>query len=112
MKIRNISNLSNDELHAELKRGAKFIRFAYCLSFLFWSSQKYSDIYLVRAERSLVFTSARFCVISLLLGWWAIPFGPVRTIRSLRINLNGGMNVSAEVINALRSYMRHKKRRK
>jgi hypothetical protein len=32
---------------------------------------------------------------SLLLGWWGLPWGPIRTVQALVVNFNGGESVTA-----------------
>ena len=36
---------------------------------------------------------AQHSLITLLLGWWGIPWGPIRTVQALYINLRGGQMV-------------------
>ena len=45
--------------------------------------------------------SAGFCGLSLLLGWWGIPWGPIWTIGTVFKNLTGGVDVTANVLQAL-----------
>jgi hypothetical protein len=33
-------------------------------------------------------------LLSLLFGWWGLPWGPVRTIQALVVNFSGGLNVT------------------
>ncbi|WP_245840625.1 hypothetical protein [Ohtaekwangia koreensis] len=35
-----------------------------------------------------------------LLGWWGIPWGPIYSIGSLVHNLNGGKDVTQEILNS------------
>jgi hypothetical protein len=37
---------------------------------------------------------ALFTMVSLLLGWWGIPFGPIFTVRAVVKNLSGGQVVT------------------
>ena len=39
-----------------------------------------------------------YILISVLLGWWGIPWGPIWTIQSLYINLKGGKDITSEVL--------------
>jgi hypothetical protein len=38
-----------------------------------------------------------YTIVSLLLGWWGIPWGPLHTIEALKTNLNGGIDVTSDV---------------
>ena len=42
-----------------------------------------------------------FTAISLLVGWWGIPWGPIYTVQTMVMNLKGGKDVTREVIAAL-----------
>jgi len=43
-------------------------------------------------------------LLSLIAGWWGIPWGLIFTSQSLYINLRGGNDVTNEVANALRLF--------
>jgi hypothetical protein len=36
------------------------------------------------------------------MGWWGIPWGPIRSVQSLWTNLKGGVDVTAEVANGMK----------
>ena len=42
-----------------------------------------------------------YTLISLLLGWWGIPWGPVYTIGSIFNNPTGGKDVTGDVLAAM-----------
>ncbi|HMC14527.1 MAG TPA: hypothetical protein VKI18_02775 [Albitalea sp.] len=101
MKIHGIENLSNSEINAELRRGAKFVVFQYCISIIVMSFKRSSAIYFVRACEGTAGRTAGFCGLSLLLGWWGIPWGPIWTLGTVFKNLGGGVDVTANVLSAL-----------
>jgi hypothetical protein len=43
----------------------------------------------------------KYTAISLIMGWWGIPWGPIYTCKSLYMNLSGGKDVTAKVSNNL-----------
>jgi hypothetical protein len=57
-----------------------------------------TDVYFIRAGEGTVGKSIGFTLVSLVVGWWGIPWGPIYTIGSLFTNLSGGKNVTNEVI--------------
>ena len=97
MKIRGIENLTNDELNFELQRGAKFVLYQYCVSALIITFKRGSDIYFLRPGESAVSKGLPFTFLSLVAGWWGIPWGPIYTIQSLVTNLRGGKDVTDQV---------------
>ena len=101
MKIVGIENMPVEQLKLELKRGGKFVIFAYCYSLLVMTFKKGSDIHFVKAGESRVLKGLPFTLVSLLAGWWGIPWGPIYTISSIATNLGGGKDVTTEVLAAL-----------
>ncbi|MCB9520396.1 MAG: hypothetical protein H6699_05885 [Myxococcales bacterium] len=93
--------MTHDELERALARGGKFVLYQYCISVLILTFKRPSDIYFVRAEESAVVRGLGFTLLSLVGGWWGIPWGPIYTIQSLWVNLRGGRDVTDEVMTSL-----------
>lgn len=89
------------QLKNELQSGARFVVFQYCVSMLVITFKRPSDIYFVRPGESVASIGLVFTLISLLLGWWGIPWGPVYTIQTLAVNFRGGTDVTQKVFAAL-----------
>lgn len=98
MKIRNISGLSAAALEREATNGAKFIQYAYTVSFLITTIKRESSVYMVRPSKSSKGKQLFFTLVSCLFGWWGIPNGPKQTLASIRTNLKGGKDVTDEVM--------------
>jgi len=103
MRIRGIEGMQASELNHELQRGGKFVHFNYCASIVILTFKRPSDIYFVRSGENPLMKGLPFSLISLVAGWWGIPWGPIYTVQSLYRNFNGGRDVTAEVVNSLRS---------
>ncbi len=85
MQIKNANGLSLDEMRRELDRGGKFVTFDWVLSLLVVTLKLRSDIYFVRDGESAAAKGLPFILLTLLLGWWGIPWGPfVRSQASSR----------------------------
>ena len=82
MAIKGIENLSNAQIDEELRKGAKFVVFQYCISVLVMSFKRSSDVHFVRAGESTLGKAAPWCLASLLVGWWGIPWGIFFTIQT------------------------------
>lgn len=102
MRIVGCEGLDGQQLAVELQRGARFVIYQYCISVLILTFKRPSDIYFVRAGESGVSKGLGFSLISLFLGWWGIPWGPIYTIGSFITNLGGGKDVTQEVVAILR----------
>jgi len=98
MKIQNIEGLSIDQINRELQMGAKFVIYQYTISIIVMTFRRSSDIYFIRSGESATGKGIGFTFMSLILGWWGIPWGPIYTIGSLITNLSGGKNVTEEVL--------------
>lgn len=103
MQIRNIENLRTDELKRELENGARFVVFEYCISIIVMTFRRSSDVYFIRSNESTIKSSWGFTLLTLVLGWWGIPWGPIYSIGSLFTNISGGKNVTAEILTAISS---------
>lgn len=98
MKIKNIDGLSAQDLQKEADRGGKFVYYAYTISLLVFTFKRTSNVYLIRKGDSAKKKGYPFTILSLVFGWWGIPFGPKYTVQSIRTNLNGGKDVTDEVM--------------
>jgi hypothetical protein len=98
MKIRNIDGLSASDLQDEVSKGGRFVYYPFTVSLVLFTLKRTSDTYLVRAGEATTGRKMFFTTISLLFGWWGIPFGPKYTLKSIQTNLRGGKNVTDEVM--------------
>jgi hypothetical protein len=103
-KIINMEGLTADQLNREIQNGAKFVIFQYCISIIILTFKRPSGIYFIRANESVIKHSISFTLLSVLFGWWGIPWGPIYTIGSLHTNFSGGKDVTAEVLNTINSH--------
>lgn len=51
MAISGLEGLSDEDITAELNKGAKFVRYGYCISIILMSHQRESDIHFIRHAR-------------------------------------------------------------
>lgn len=93
-----MEGLTEGQLRRELKQGGKFVVFQYCYSLIFITYRRVSPVYYVRAGNLGIANGLRYSLISLLLGWWGFPWGPVFTVGSIFNNLKGGINITGEVV--------------
>ncbi len=95
--------MKQGELDFEIQRGAKFVLFQYCVSIIILTFRRPSDIYFLRQGENLVVKGLPFTLLSLVDGWWGIPWGPIYTIQSVYNNSRGGKDVTQGVVNSLRA---------
>jgi len=102
-QIKGLDGISAEQLNQDLARGGKFVIFGYAVSVIIMSFKRSSDIYYIRPGESTISKSIPYTLLSLLVGWWGIPFGPIFTIWVLITNFGGGKDVTAEVVNSMNS---------
>jgi hypothetical protein len=98
MKIVGVEGLTNEQVHDEIRRGGRFVMYQYCISIVLMTFKRPSSIYFLKAGDGSVGKGVGFSMVSLLLGWWGIPWGPIYTLQSLWVNFRGGRDVTQEVI--------------
>jgi hypothetical protein len=98
MKINGVEGMSTEQLGFEVQRGGKFVFYYYCVSLLVVTFRRPSPIYFIRSGESATGKGLPWILLTVLLGWWGIPCGPIRSIQSLVVNLKGGKDVTAEIM--------------
>jgi len=101
VKIIGVDNTSPEQLKGELASGARFVIYQYCISVLVMSFKRASSIYFIRPGDNAFTKGLPFSLISLVLGWWGIPWGPIWTISTIVTNLRGGRDVTNDVVRSM-----------
>ncbi len=96
--MKKLSELTNFELLTSLSRGAKIIQFQYCFSFIFLTLTRQSPLFLKNPKEGVGALGLKYAIISLLFGPWSIPWGPLRALQSLIIDLRGGRDMTSSVV--------------
>ena len=94
---------SGGQLQQEIQQGGKFVVYQYCVSILVITFKRTSNIYFISHEQNAIVNGLPFTLLSLILGWWGIPWGPIYTIESVWVNFNGGRDVTKEVLASMMS---------
>ena len=94
---------SGFQLQQEIQQGARFVLYKYCISIVIISFQRSSDLYYIRPGESTVVKGLPFTLLSLVLGWWGIPWGPIYTIMDVVLNFSGGEDVTQKVLASMMS---------
>ena len=94
---------SGGELQQELQQGGKFVMYQYCISILILTFKRSSNVYFIRHEENAIVKGLPFTLLSLVLGWWGIPWGPIYTVQSIWVNFQGGKDVTKEALASMMS---------
>lgn len=101
MEIKNINGLTNDEIRSLINAGGKFVIYPYSISILVMSFKRNSDIYLIKPNEKATKYGVQYILVSLVLGWWGIPWGPIYTIGSIYTALKGGNDITSEIMSEI-----------
>jgi hypothetical protein len=97
MKIEGIEGMLPEQIRFELQRGAKFVFFYYSVSVVVMSFRRASPVYFIPAGKNALGKGLPWTLLTLVAGWWGIPWGPIYTVQSLVVNFKGGKDVTAEL---------------
>jgi hypothetical protein len=88
--------MSSEQLRFELQRGAKIVCYQYCVSLWVITFGRSALADYAPAGESRVAKGLPWTLLTLVLGWWGIPWGPIFTVQSLMRNFKGGKDLSAD----------------
>lgn len=106
MNVKGINGMTIPQIQDEVACGAKFVQFPFCISLIVVSFRFSSAVYLVKNEESSFVKALPFMMISLLFGWWGIPFGPFYTFSSLVTTVGGGKDITEQMMATLHRHTR------
>jgi hypothetical protein len=101
MKIKGIDGMTMTNIQDEIAKGAKFVSYNYCLSFIAISFKRSSGIYFIKSNENAFAKGWPYNLISLIFGWWGIPWGIIYTPACLFANINGGDDKTKQVMHYL-----------
>jgi hypothetical protein len=101
--ISGVQGMSVADLQQAVAAGGKFVRFQFCVSVLVLSFKRSSPIIFVRPGESAFAKGLSYSLISLVAGWWGIPWGPIWTLTTVAENIAGGKDLTPFVLAALGS---------
>ncbi len=101
MKINGVDGLTVAQVQSDVAKGGRFVVFQYCISVIVMTFRRGSDIYFIKAGESAFGRGLGYSLLTLLLGWWGIPWGPIYTIGALVTNFGGGKDVTKEILVSL-----------
>lgn len=98
LQIRGTRPLFGEELRTRILGGARCVRFEFCFSLVFVTVRRQSPVYLTHSWQERYLRGLWFSLISLLLGPWGVPWGPLWSLWGMWVNATGGVDCTAEVL--------------
>jgi hypothetical protein len=102
-KVKNIERIRSEKLEQELNHGGRFVVFYFTFSIVLFASKEHSYVYFLRSGESAFPYHFPFTLLTILLGWWSIPFGPFYTIQTIIENFSGGIDVTDIVLSEIKN---------
>jgi hypothetical protein len=100
-QIKNIDGLTIDQVRDLVDQGGKFVIFQYAISILVMTFRQSSDVYFIKPDESAVSKHIGFTILTLVMGWWGFPWGPIYSIGALVTNFSGGKDVTHEIMDQI-----------
>jgi hypothetical protein len=98
VRVRGTRGLTWAQVEEGLKAGGRFVVFEYCISFVVVTLRRPTDVYFLRPGQWGFVRGLPYTLLSLLLGWWGVPWGFIYTPLAVFTNLSGGCDVTAAVL--------------
>lgn len=86
------------QLKQEVAAGARLVVYQWAFSVLVMSFKRPSGVKLIRPGQGRFWAGLPYTLLTLVVGWWGIPWGPVWTVQSVLRNSRGGIDVTAAVM--------------
>lgn len=86
------------ELLRQLEQGGRFVFFEWCVSFFLFSVRRATPIVYLRPNEWGWVRGLPQTIISVLFGWWGLPWGFIYTPMAIFTNMSGGCDVTHQVV--------------
>src|SRR6516165_9431028 len=97
MRVYGIDQLTAEQVERKLQAGARFVFYEYCISLIFASLRGRTAVYLLRPDELGLLRGSPYTLLTLVLGWWGIPWGFIYTPLAIITNMGGGCDVTPAV---------------
>lgn len=97
-KLANVADYSLEQLSEKVALGGKFVVYQYAISLVMITLERLSPVYFIEPGEHATKYAKSWSRISLMFGWWGIPWGPIKTLQSLATNRKGGVDVTRDIM--------------
>jgi hypothetical protein len=97
-KLGNNNEYTFGEIADKVNNGGSFVVYRYTVSLLAITLRLFSPAYFIAPGESKSKYAGKWNTRSRLCGWWALPWGPIRTLESFSLNNKGGIDVTDDIL--------------
>ncbi len=99
--VAGTEGMSIQQIEDDILRGGRFRVFLWNFSIIVMSFQRSTGLRYYRAGEGCGASAWPWTVLSMLIGWWGIPWGVIYTIGTLYTNCMGGKDITADILSAI-----------
>ena len=98
MAIKGTEGMSDAEILEDVSKGGRFVCYMFCVSVLVMTFRRSSQVTYIRSGRSRMVPGLGWSLLTVLVGWWGIPWGPIYSIQSIVTNMAGGKDITGQIV--------------
>jgi hypothetical protein len=95
--FRGLEAMTFQDFDQLLAVGGRFVFYEYCISFVLLTLRRASKVHLLAHGKRGLLRGLPYSILSLLFGWWGLPWGFIYTPLTLVTNVKGGCDITQEV---------------
>lgn len=85
----------------EINDGGRFVRFHCAYSLIYITVWGYSDVHYLAPGKGTLLKSLPYTLMTMLFGWWGIPWGPIYTLKTIYVNMSGGLDETDTILHSV-----------
>lgn len=87
-----------EQIKAHIEKGGRFIVYYYCISLLALTLTRLSPAFFVFSDESHKKHRNKYNLITAIFGWWGIPWGIKLSLKAMKLNNQGGLDVTEDIM--------------
>jgi len=91
-----VNSRAYSEATRVLPEGGRMVVYEFCISLVFITLRRTSSLTVLRPGERGIIRGLPYCLLSLLFGWWGLPWGVIYTPLTILTNLRGGFDVTPQ----------------
>jgi hypothetical protein len=97
IRIHGIDRMTLQEVDRQIEAGRRFVFYEFCISLIIATLRRPTGVYFLRADEIGFLRGLPYSLLSLLLGWWGLPWGFIYTPLAILTNMSGGRDTTPQI---------------